>query len=75
MQKIEKKWYQYGQPGSQVNLNSEIVSSELIDLPTPPEQQKIAIFLKGIDNKTDLINQQLEKTKKFKKGLLQQMFV
>ena len=39
------------------------------------EQNKIANFLSSIDKKIDLISNQLENTKVFKKGLLQQMFV
>lgn len=45
------------------------------DLPCEEEQQKIADFLSAIDQKITLTKQQLEKTKKFKKGLLQRMFV
>jgi type I restriction enzyme S subunit len=39
------------------------------------EQTKIANFLSSIDDKINQINEHLEKTKEYKKGLLQQMFV
>lgn len=48
-----------------------------IKLPYPSleEQQKIADFLSAIDKKITLTNQQIERSKTYKKGLLQQMFV
>jgi type I restriction enzyme S subunit len=75
LQFIEKKWCRYGQPGIQLNLNSDIVNGEKVFLPIFGEQQKIASFLSALDNKIELVNQQIEHTTSWKKGLLQKMFV
>ncbi len=52
-----------------------VISTSLLSVPSKPEQQKIANFLTAIDEKINLVNQQLGKTKEYKKGLLQQMFI
>jgi type I restriction enzyme S subunit len=39
------------------------------------EDKKIYNFLSSIDSKIELVSTQIENTKAFKKGLLQQMFV
>ena len=75
LEKIQDSWYKYGQPGSQVNLNSSIVANEKISTPQIEEQQKIASFLSGLDKKIELVDMQIQQSKTFKKGLLQQLFV
>ncbi|WP_430885146.1 restriction endonuclease subunit S [Fusibacter sp. JL216-2] len=44
------KWQQFGQPGSQVNLNSDLVKNTTIKIPEIEEQEQIGEFLKSIDN-------------------------
>lgn len=51
------------------------LSTLSVRIPCHNEQQKIAQFLQSIDKKIDTVAQQVEQTKQFKKGLLQQMFV
>ena len=74
LEKIQKKWYRYGQPGTQVNLNSDIVSSEIFSIPTKPEQQKIAAFLAAVDSKIEQLSKKQALLGEYKKGLMQQIF-
>lgn len=58
-------------------LSISIKRLEGINIPRPslPEQTKIANFLSAIDEKINLCTIQIEKTERYKKGLLQKMFV
>lgn len=57
-------------------INKREFTSLTISVPQArSEQKKIAAFLCSIDNKIQALNLQIEKTKTFKNGLLQQLFV
>lgn len=70
---ITRKYVSYvGNPKLMNNVMAQIritIPSKIL------EQQKIADFLSSIDKKIESVATQLEKTKEFKKGLLQKMFV
>lgn len=56
-------------------LTSPQLSKYRIKFPTINEQQRVADSLSSIDRKIELTNEQIDKTREFKKGLYQQMFV
>ncbi|MCG2462202.1 restriction endonuclease subunit S [Flavobacteriaceae bacterium F89] len=76
-----RMFYEYSQASEQgasiVRRNLDMLSFVAIPikLPTPKEQAKIANFLSVLDKRIGLVTEQIEKTKTYKKGLLQQMFV
>lgn len=65
----------YGQGSTIVHMYFSQYKNMKIVEPSVAEQQKIAEFLSALDEKIALTRQQLDKTKQFKKGLLQRMFV
>ena len=85
-----EKFFDYGGINKEINkiaqegarnhglLNISVIEffrDIIIRFPKLEEQEKIANFLSSIDKKIDLVSTQIENTKDFKKGLLQQMFV
>ena len=69
---ITRKYVSYvGNPKLMNGVMSEIV----IEVPSIPEQTKIAHFLSSLDTKIAVIEQQIVGMKEWKKGLLQRMFV
>ncbi|GAB4145762.1 MAG: restriction endonuclease subunit S [Patescibacteria group bacterium] len=57
------------------HIYSKDIQKLKISLPHFDEQQKITDFITALDEQIDQVNQQIQKTKTFKKALLQQMFV
>ncbi len=61
--------------GGQGNLSAAILKEIFVPVPCLEEQTKIANFLSAIDQKIEVVAQQIEQAKQWKKGLLQQMFI
>jgi type I restriction enzyme, S subunit len=64
----------YAQGITIVHLYYNHIKEMIIDFPCFEEQTKIATFLSAIDEKIELVSQQIEDTQEYKKGLLQQLF-
>lgn len=74
LEMFRPKWQKYGQPGSQVNLNSDLVKNQEIMLPSEEEQKKIGDFFGQLDHLIALHQRKLEKTKALKSAYLSEMF-
>ena len=74
LQKYRKNWSKFGQPGSQVNLNSEIVRNQKVYIPEEKEERDIANLFLKIDRLLDLQQQKIGKLELLKKALLQKLF-
>jgi len=59
---------------AQPQLTVKEINKIKINLPTKPEQQKIAAFLTAVDNKIEQLSKKQELLGEYKKGLMQQIF-
>ena len=60
---------------NQASINQTDLKKTKMKIPIKKEQQKIAEFLSSIDEKVNIDERKLEQAKRFKKSLLQQMFI
>ena len=74
LEMFRPEWNKYGQPGSQVNLNSDLVKNQKIAIPSKEEQQKISNFFNEIDSLIALHQRKLDKLKRVKSAYLTEMF-
>lgn len=72
---ININWMKFNEATGVPSLNTKSIANVKCFIPRLIEQQKIADFLSSIDKKIETVATQLAKTKEFKKGLLQKMFV
>ena len=75
LEMFREKWNRYGQPGSQVNLNSDIVKNQKILIPSMEEQQAIGTYFSNLDNLIAAHQEKISQLETLKKKLLQDMFI
>ncbi|EKN6164071.1 restriction endonuclease subunit S [Yersinia enterocolitica] len=75
LKSFEAKWQQFGQPGSQVNLNSDIVKSQVVTIPTNKEQTAIGNYFQKLDALINQHQQQITKLNNIKQACLSKMFI
>lgn len=66
-------WRKYSEATGVPSLSKNIIEPIKILLPPLPEQQKIAEILSTVDDKIEIIDQQITETQKLKKGLMQRL--
>ena len=74
LEMFRSSWSKYGQPGSQVNLNSDLVKKQELSIPTLPEQEAIGTFFSTLDRHITLHQRKLDKLKSVKQAYLSEMF-
>ena len=70
---IEPDWSKHGQTGSQMNLNTGLITGTQISLPPLPEQTAIAAVLSDMDTELTALEQRLVKTRALKQGMMQEL--
>lgn len=68
-------WLNLNEATGVPSLNTTSIGNIELKVPNLKEQTKIANFLSAIDQKIEVVAQQIEQAKTWKKGLLQQMFI
>ncbi|MBA7586382.1 hypothetical protein ES708_28380 [subsurface metagenome] len=71
----KKEFIRRSQGSTFLEISKNEMKKIKVQLPCFKEQKRIGQFMKVIDEKIESIQTQLTQTKKFKNGLLQQMFV
>ncbi|MDS3865946.1 restriction endonuclease subunit S [Staphylococcus hominis] len=75
LENFQLKWNKYGQPGSQVNLNSNLVKSQNIYIPySYEEEKKMGTFFSKLDRQIELEEKKLELLEQQKRGYMQKIF-
>jgi len=74
LEMFRPQWQKYGQPGSQVNLNSDLVKNQKIFIPSLGEQKEISSFFTNLDQTIAFQQRKLEKMKSMKSAYLSEMF-
>jgi type I restriction enzyme S subunit len=70
---IEPDWSKHGQTGSQMNLNTRLINTTVINLPPPDEQAVIASVLFDMDAELAALTARRDKTRALKQAMMQEL--
>ena len=71
---LEPRWSGKGQTGSQMNLNTGLINSTVVAVPSSePEQAAIAAVLSDMDTELTELGGRLTKTRQLKQGMMQEL--
>jgi len=70
---LEPSWSKQGQTGSQMTLNTELINSTAVYLPSTLEQRAIATVLSDIDTEITALETRRTKTQAIKQGMMQEL--
>ena len=75
LKNYKRQIHKFIETGTQGNLNSKIVNNIKIKLPSTEEQLFYSTLFNKFDESIEIKEKQINELKKFKKGLLQKMFI
>jgi type I restriction enzyme S subunit len=73
--KVRESIVLLAQGSTRYNISKTSFIKIKVPVPSQAEQLKISNFLESLEGKLSIISNQLELTKQYKQGLLQQMFI
>ena len=70
---LESDWSRHGQTGSQMNLNTGLIRSTSVPLPSPTEQRAVAAVLSDVDELIAALESLIAKKRAIKQAAMQQL--
>ena len=67
------KWQKYNEASGVPSLSKRTIEKIKINLPSLPEQQKIADFLTAVDEKIEIQTQKIDRLETYKRGVMQKL--
>ncbi len=71
---LNVNWKKFNEAGGVPSLSKSTIEQIALNLPSVPEQTKIAYFLTAVDDKLQALKKKKEALERYKKGMMQKLF-